>query len=138
MLNGEAVSETASSQDSPTSTSPTSPSSSSSAHPSDKTGVIVGGVVGGVVLAILGGIIAWIWMYHHRPKSESHDDIPQTDWIGQTHPGGEYVVSANNRFHEVDAPWPRVELELRPRAELECRPIVELEHSTIPREREMI
>ena len=93
-------------------------------------------MVGGVVLALLSGIIAWIWMHHRRQKSKGHD-IPRTDWIGQPHPE-EYVVSENNRFHEVDALRPRVELELRPRAELESRPIVELEHSTTPREREMI
>lgn len=125
MLNGEAVSETASSfstkttsaftntpapQDASTFTSPaSSSSSSSSAHPSDKTGVIVGGVIGAVsVLALLSGIIAWIWMRHHRQNPENHH-IPQTVWIGQTH-SKEHVVPTDNRLHEVDALRPRAEL----------------------------
>ena len=97
----------------------------------------MGGVVGAVsVLALLSGIIAWVWMHHYRQKSKSHD-IPQTVWIGQTHPE-EYVVPEDNRSYEVDAFRPRAELEFRPTAELESRPIVELEQSTTPREREMI
>ena len=150
MLNGEAVSETASSssikadlstssrnngshtistfsgtttsQNLVTFTMPVPSSSSSPAdNSSDKTGVIVGGVIGGVaVLALISGIFAWTWINHNR-RNPQGDATSQAAWTGRTDPG-EYVVPEDNEIHEVGSSRPTEEQEFGPIAELEHTP----------------